>query len=54
VRPPQTERLAYVRRTTPFVDETTRIVEVLRARFPGIDALRRRRSATRRRTAGAP
>jgi 4-hydroxy-3-methylbut-2-en-1-yl diphosphate reductase len=38
VRPPQTDRLAYVTQTTLSVDETAEIVCVLRARFPGIEA----------------
>jgi 4-hydroxy-3-methylbut-2-en-1-yl diphosphate reductase len=38
VRPPQTERLAYVTQTTLSVDDTREIVHVLRRRFPGIQA----------------
>ena len=38
VRPPQTERLAYLTQTTLSVDETAEIVSVLRRRFPGIRA----------------
>ena len=41
VRPPQTERLAYLTQTTLSVDETAEIVEVLRRRFPGIRAPRK-------------
>jgi 4-hydroxy-3-methylbut-2-enyl diphosphate reductase len=38
VRPPQTERLAYITQTTLSVDDTTEIVSILRRRFPGIEA----------------
>jgi 4-hydroxy-3-methylbut-2-en-1-yl diphosphate reductase len=38
VRPPQTERLAYITQTTLSVDDTSEIVSVLRRRFPGIEA----------------
>jgi 4-hydroxy-3-methylbut-2-en-1-yl diphosphate reductase len=38
VRPPQTERLAYITQTTLSVDDTTEIVTILRRRFPGIEA----------------
>jgi 4-hydroxy-3-methylbut-2-enyl diphosphate reductase len=38
VRPPQTERLAYVTQTTLSVDDTREIVATLRRRFPGIQA----------------
>jgi 4-hydroxy-3-methylbut-2-enyl diphosphate reductase len=41
VRPPQTERLAYLMQTTLSVDEAAGIVEVLRRRFPGIRAPRK-------------
>jgi 4-hydroxy-3-methylbut-2-enyl diphosphate reductase len=40
VQPPQTERLAYVTQTTLSVDETAAIVQVLRRRFPRIEAPR--------------
>jgi 4-hydroxy-3-methylbut-2-enyl diphosphate reductase len=36
VRPPQTERLAYLTQTTLSVDDTAEIVAVLRRRFPGL------------------
>jgi 4-hydroxy-3-methylbut-2-enyl diphosphate reductase len=35
VRPPQTERLAYLTQTTLSVDDTAEIVAILRRRFPG-------------------
>ena len=38
VRPPQTERLAYITQTTLSVDDTSAIVSILRRRFPGIEA----------------
>ena len=38
VRPPQTERLAYITQTTLSVDDTSEIVDVLRRRFPEIEA----------------
>jgi 4-hydroxy-3-methylbut-2-enyl diphosphate reductase len=38
IRPPQTERLAYVTQTTLSVDDTRAIVATLRRRFPGIEA----------------
>ena len=38
VQPPQTERLAFVTQTTLSVDDTARIVRILRRRFPGIEA----------------
>jgi 4-hydroxy-3-methylbut-2-enyl diphosphate reductase len=38
VRPPRPERVAYVTQTTLSVDDTAEIVEVLRRRFPGIEA----------------
>jgi len=41
VRPPQTERLAYVTQTTLSVDETAAILRVLRRRFPAIEAPRK-------------
>jgi len=41
VRPPQTERLAYLMQTTLSVDEAAEIVEVLRRRFPDIRAPRK-------------
>ena len=41
VRPPQTERLAYLMQTTLSEDEAAGIVEVLRRRFPGIRAPRK-------------
>jgi len=41
VAPPQTERLAYLTQTTLSLDETDEIVEVLRARFPGIESPKR-------------
>jgi 4-hydroxy-3-methylbut-2-enyl diphosphate reductase len=36
VRPPQTERLAYLTQTTLSVDDTAEIVAILRRRFPAI------------------
>lgn len=36
VRPPQTERLAYLTQTTLSVDDTAAIVAILRRRFPGL------------------
>lgn len=36
VRPPQTERLAYLTQTTLSVDDTAEIVAILRRRFPGL------------------
>jgi 4-hydroxy-3-methylbut-2-enyl diphosphate reductase len=41
VAPPQTERLAYLTQTTLSVDETAGIIEVLRRRFPAIEAPKR-------------
>jgi 4-hydroxy-3-methylbut-2-en-1-yl diphosphate reductase len=41
IAPPQTERLAYLTQTTLSLDETDEIVEVLRARFPGIESPKR-------------
>jgi 4-hydroxy-3-methylbut-2-en-1-yl diphosphate reductase len=41
VAPPQTEKLAYLTQTTLSVNETAGIVEVLRRRFPGIEAPKR-------------
>jgi 4-hydroxy-3-methylbut-2-enyl diphosphate reductase len=38
VRPPQTERLAYITQTTLSVDDTREIVGILRRRFPRIEA----------------
>ena len=38
VAPPQTERLAYLTQTTLSVDETAGIIDVLRRRFPAIEA----------------
>jgi 4-hydroxy-3-methylbut-2-enyl diphosphate reductase len=38
IRPPQTERLAYVTQTTLSVDDTREIVGVLRRRFPAIQS----------------
>jgi 4-hydroxy-3-methylbut-2-en-1-yl diphosphate reductase len=38
MRPPQTERLAYVTQTTLSVDDTREIVAVLRRRFPAIQS----------------
>jgi 4-hydroxy-3-methylbut-2-enyl diphosphate reductase len=38
IRPPQTERLAYITQTTLSVDDTGEIVSVLRRRFPQIQA----------------
>jgi 4-hydroxy-3-methylbut-2-en-1-yl diphosphate reductase len=38
VRPPQTERLAYITQTTLSVDDTREIVRILRRRFPRIEA----------------
>jgi 4-hydroxy-3-methylbut-2-enyl diphosphate reductase len=38
IRPPQTERLAYITQTTLSVDDTGEIVSVLRRRFPRIQA----------------
>ncbi|HEY3069669.1 MAG TPA: 4-hydroxy-3-methylbut-2-enyl diphosphate reductase [Gaiellaceae bacterium] len=38
VRPPEGKGLAYVTQTTLSVDDTAEIVEVLRRRFPGIEA----------------
>ena len=35
---PQTERLAYITQTTLSIDETSEIIEVLRRRFPAIEA----------------
>jgi 4-hydroxy-3-methylbut-2-enyl diphosphate reductase len=35
---PQTERLAYITQTTLSVDETNEVIEVLRRRFPRIEA----------------
>jgi 4-hydroxy-3-methylbut-2-en-1-yl diphosphate reductase len=40
VQPPQVERLAYLTQTTLSVDETAGIVDVLRRRFPAIEAPR--------------
>ena len=41
VAPPQTERLAYLTQTTLSLDETGEIIEVLRRRFPAIEAPKR-------------
>jgi 4-hydroxy-3-methylbut-2-enyl diphosphate reductase len=41
VAPPKTERLAYLTQTTLSVDETAGIIEVLRRRFPAIEAPKR-------------
>jgi 4-hydroxy-3-methylbut-2-enyl diphosphate reductase len=41
VTPLQMDRLAYLTQTTLSVDDTTEIVEVLRRRFPGIEAPKR-------------
>jgi 4-hydroxy-3-methylbut-2-en-1-yl diphosphate reductase len=41
VEPPQTERLAYVTQTTLSVDETARIIAVLKRRFPDVEAPRK-------------
>jgi 4-hydroxy-3-methylbut-2-en-1-yl diphosphate reductase len=38
VRPPQTERLAFITQTTLSVDDTSEIVSILRRRFPGVEA----------------
>jgi 4-hydroxy-3-methylbut-2-en-1-yl diphosphate reductase len=38
VRPAQTKRLAFVTQTTLSVDDTCEIVNILRRRFPGIEA----------------
>jgi 4-hydroxy-3-methylbut-2-enyl diphosphate reductase len=38
IQPPQTERLAYITQTTLSVDDTCEIVDVLRSRFPEIQA----------------
>jgi 4-hydroxy-3-methylbut-2-en-1-yl diphosphate reductase len=38
VSPPQRERLAYLTQTTLSVDETAEIVDILRRRFPGLEA----------------
>ncbi len=38
VRPPETERLAFITQTTLSVDDTREIVSILRRRFPGIEA----------------
>jgi 4-hydroxy-3-methylbut-2-enyl diphosphate reductase len=38
IQPPQTERLAYITQTTLSVDDTREIVDVLRSRFPEIQA----------------
>jgi 4-hydroxy-3-methylbut-2-en-1-yl diphosphate reductase len=38
VEPPQTDRLAYLTQTTLSVDETAGIIDVLRRRFPAIEA----------------
>jgi len=38
IQPPQTERLAYITQTTLSVDDTREIVDVLRRRFPEIQA----------------
>jgi 4-hydroxy-3-methylbut-2-en-1-yl diphosphate reductase len=35
---PQTEKLAYITQTTLSVDETNEVIEVLKRRFPGIEA----------------
>jgi 4-hydroxy-3-methylbut-2-enyl diphosphate reductase len=41
VAPPQTERLAYVTQTTLSIDDTARIVDVLRRRFPNVETPRK-------------
>jgi 4-hydroxy-3-methylbut-2-en-1-yl diphosphate reductase len=41
IRPPQTERLAYVTQTTLSVDDTREIVGVLQRRFPAIQSSRK-------------
>jgi 4-hydroxy-3-methylbut-2-enyl diphosphate reductase len=41
VSPPQTAQLAYLTQTTLSLDDTAAIVDVLRRRFPGIEAPRR-------------
>jgi 4-hydroxy-3-methylbut-2-enyl diphosphate reductase len=38
IRPPQTERLAYITQTTLSVDDTRGILDVLRRRFPQVQA----------------
>jgi 4-hydroxy-3-methylbut-2-enyl diphosphate reductase len=38
VTPPRADRLAYLTQTTLSLDETTAIIDVLRRRFPAIEA----------------
>jgi 4-hydroxy-3-methylbut-2-en-1-yl diphosphate reductase len=49
VRDPQ--RLAFVTQTTLSVDDTARVIEALKKRFPALTSRARKTSATRRRTA---
>jgi 4-hydroxy-3-methylbut-2-enyl diphosphate reductase len=51
VAPPRQSGSPYLTQTTLSLDETGEIIEVLRRRFPAIEAPKRETSATRRRTA---
>jgi 4-hydroxy-3-methylbut-2-enyl diphosphate reductase len=54
VQPPRSDRIAYLTQTTLSLDDTAAVVEVLRRRFPAIEARPVRTSATRRRTDSEP